>query len=274
MTTLFGDWVEELPPRRRRASARRNRRPWSHPLQFLLPFPVVVLGNSDLELCARARAGDRVAEEWLFKRHRALVGYAARDYRIQGLGPDDLRSVASVAIIKAIRTYSDDRIEFERYARLVIGRDMVSEVRRMNRSRVELTNADDVASIIEEAPGAESESSVVEELAASELFRQLAGVLEPIEVSILIGKLHEKTDSEIGKDLGLSRITIWRRMQAIRQKLSEHEALSGVFGVPRGSRRSLGAHLFPSPAATPSIRATRPPLSARWSRCSARPKAS
>jgi RNA polymerase sigma factor (sigma-70 family) len=236
LITLFGDQVEGLVPRRRRSRTNRVRRPWSHPLQFTLPFPVVVLGNSDLELCARSQAGDRRAEERMFERYRRLVGFAARDYRIPGLGPDDLRSVASVAIVKAIRTYTDDRIEFERYARLVIQRDMVSEVRRLNRSRVELTNADDVASLIEDTADPIDGDKIVEEIAATELFRRLAGVLEPIEIRILIGKLHEKTDAEIGSDLKLSRITIWRRMQAIRQKLEGHDALKGVLSV-RGDRR-------------------------------------
>lgn len=192
---------------------------------------MVVLGSSDLELCARAQTGDKNAEERMFERYRRLVGFAARDYRIPGLSPEDLRSVASIAIIKAIRKYTDDRIEFERFARLIIQRDMVSEVRRQNRLRHEFTNADEVAGILEETADPLGGDEIVEEIAATELFRRLAGVLEPIEVSILIGKLHDKTDAEIGKDLRLSRITIWRRMQAIRKKLEGHDALNGALSV-------------------------------------------
>jgi len=162
------------------------------------------------------------------RRYRKLVVFAARDYRIPGLVPDDLRSVASVAILKAIRTYTDDRIEFERYARFVIGRDMVSEVRRHKRARVEFTNADEVAGILEGEADPMDGEAIVDDIATSQLLRQLASVLEPVEISIIIGKLAEKTDQEIGVDLGLSRITIWRRMQAIRLKLAGHEALSGI----------------------------------------------
>lgn len=172
----------------------------------------------------------------MFERYRRLVAFSSRDYRIPGLGPDDLRSVASVAIVKAIRTYTDDRIEFERYARLVIQRDMVSEVRRQNRLRHEFTNADEVAGILEEIVDPVDGDAIIEEIAATELFRRLAGVLEPIEISILIGKLHDKTDAEIGQSLKLSRITIWRRMQAIRKKLEGHDALKGALSV-RGDRR-------------------------------------
>mgnify|MGYP000865281480 CR=1 FL=1 len=193
MTTLFGDEIPDLQPRRRRVRLPRLRKPWSHPLQFTLPFPVVVLGNSDLELCARAQSGDRPAEEWMMRRYRKLVAFAARDYRIPGLVPDDLRSVASVAILKAIRTYTDDRIEFERYARFVIGRDMVSEVRRHKRARVEFTNADEVAGILEGEADPMDGEAIVDDIATSQLLRQLASVLEPVEISIIVGKLDRKS---------------------------------------------------------------------------------
>ena len=205
-------------------------------MQFTLPFPVVVLGSSDLELCARAQTGDKNAEEWMMRRYRKLVAFAARDYRIPGLSSEDLRSVALIALVKAIRTYTDDRIDFERYARLIIQRDMVSEVRKQKRSRVELTNADDVAGLLEDEADAGDSDSIIDDVATSLLFRKLAAVLEPIEISIIVGKLAEKTDAEIGKDLSLSRITIWRRMQAIRLKLAGHEALRGLISVP-GDRR-------------------------------------
>lgn len=211
--------------------------PWSHPLQFTLPFPLVVLGNSDLELCGRARAGNRDAEERMVRRYLKLVGYAARDYRIGGLAPDDLRSVASVSLVKAVRTYTDDRIDFERYARLIIQRDMVSEVRRHRRAHAhELTNADDVAGLLEDEIDPVGSDQIVDDIATTDLFRQLASVLEPIEIAILKGKLAEKTDQEIGDDLKLSRITIWRRMQAIRAKLGGHAALAGCDAF-RGDQR-------------------------------------
>lgn len=218
MLNLFG---EEYSVRERRPRPRRFRAPsiFRSELQPELPLRWVAKPLlPDLDLCALARTGDREAEALMVERHSELASLKAKDARIHGLEEGDLVALALAAILKAVRSYRDKRIPFDRYARYLIAQAMVSASRRQRRVVAEFAAAVpedyiDLDDILDD-----SGASPYRGLIFRSDLSTLAALLTEEEKHILFMKLQEHTDAEIAVRLGCSEATIWRRMKKIREK--------------------------------------------------------
>ena len=219
MLNLFG---EEYRVRERRPARRRFRsRPaFVSELQPELPLRWVSKHRlSDLALCSLARSGDAEAEALIVDRYAELALFKGRDNRIPGLEEGDLVSIALAAILKAVRSYKDERIPFNKYARYLIAQAMVSASRRQKRIPSEYASADpeDLIDLDELIKCDKSDSPFRGLILRSDL-STLAQSLNDQEKQILFMKLQEHTDAEIAKSLHCSEATIWRRMKGIREK--------------------------------------------------------
>lgn len=65
----------------------------------------------------------------LFTKHEGIAVRVARDYRIPGLGPDDVRQEARVALWEATGAHDPERGAFPSFARLVITRRLIDLLR-------------------------------------------------------------------------------------------------------------------------------------------------
>ena len=75
------------------------------------------IGATETELFARSRSGDSFAREQLVRRFLPLARSLARRYRRGGEPLDDLVQVASVALVKALARFDDERgVPFASYA--------------------------------------------------------------------------------------------------------------------------------------------------------------
>lgn len=171
---------------------------------------------TDIELCSLAQRGDRAAESEIVERYRPLAGYAATDNRVPGMEPGDLFSCALLAILKAVRSYKDERLQFARYARLLISREIVSAARKVARTprRGVLTYGEEPVEI-EEFVLDEREATDGQALVESSI-ELIMEQLTPEERIVLQHRMRGESESFISREMKCSRIVVRARMQRIR----------------------------------------------------------
>ena len=69
----------------------------------------------------------------LWTKHRPIALGIAREYRIPGMDPDDIRQEALVALWEACRSYDKEKGPFPPFARLVVKRRLTDQYRRAER---------------------------------------------------------------------------------------------------------------------------------------------
>ena len=85
---------------------------------------------SDRELAAAAQSGDTVAEGELVKRYAQLAEGISRSYRLVGGDGDDLKQIALIALLEAVRSYDPTRgAEFATYASACMRNRVLDAVR-------------------------------------------------------------------------------------------------------------------------------------------------
>ena len=85
---------------------------------------------SDRELAAAAQSGDTFAEGELVKRYAQLAEGISRSYRLVGGDGDDLKQIALIALLEAVRSYDPTRgAEFATYASACMRNRVLDAVR-------------------------------------------------------------------------------------------------------------------------------------------------
>ena len=85
---------------------------------------------SDRELAAAAQGGDTFAEGELVKRYAQLAEGISRSYRLVGGDGDDLKQIALIALLEAVRSYDPTRgAEFATYASVCMRNRVLDAVR-------------------------------------------------------------------------------------------------------------------------------------------------
>lgn len=85
---------------------------------------------SDRELAAAAQSGDTFAEGELVKRYAQLAEGISRSYRLVGGDGDDLKQIALIALLEAVRSYDPMRgAEFATYASACMRNRVLDAVR-------------------------------------------------------------------------------------------------------------------------------------------------
>ena len=112
-------------------------------LGLLLPGKVHYIGGSDTlppplpreeeaVLLERLTAGDLEARQTLIERNLRLVVYIARRFENTGINIEDLISIGTIGLIKAINTYrSDKNIKLASYASRCIETEILMYLRKM-----------------------------------------------------------------------------------------------------------------------------------------------
>lgn len=85
---------------------------------------------SDAALAAAAQAGNGTAEDALVKRYESLAEGVSRSYFLAGCDADDVRQMARIALLEAVRTYDPARgAEFSTYASACVKNRMKDALR-------------------------------------------------------------------------------------------------------------------------------------------------
>ena len=115
------------------------------------PDKVMYIGGSDTlppplpreeetEVIARLEQGDPQARQTLIERNLRLVVYIARRFENTGINIEDLISIGTIGLIKAINTFRTDKnIKLATYASRCIENEILMYLRKNSGSRVEVS---------------------------------------------------------------------------------------------------------------------------------------
>lgn len=103
-----------------------------------LPPPLSSDEESDLLL--RLEDGDAAVKKVLIERNLRLVVYIARKFENTGVGIEDLVSIGTIGLIKAVNTFDPKkRIKLATYASRCIENEILMYLRRNNKTRAEVS---------------------------------------------------------------------------------------------------------------------------------------
>ncbi len=188
-----------------------------------MDFTVHQISEYDDEaLCARAAAGDRLAEETLVMRYQRLPRSCARPYFLAGGDSEDLIQEAMFGLLKAIREFDVQRdTSFRTFAEICIRNRIRSAVTAAMRGKHVPLND----SVPFESPMLGNENSP-EELFINreeeqEQMTRINRRLSPLEQQILSLYLQGYSYRDIGLQVGRPTKSVDNAVQRIRRKVTE-----------------------------------------------------
>jgi RNA polymerase sporulation-specific sigma factor len=103
-----------------------------------LPPPLTV--DEEVTLINQLLLGDMGVKSILIERNLRLVVYIARKFENTGVGVEDLISIGTIGLIKAINTFDPNKkIKLATYASKCIENEILMYLRRNNKTRVEVS---------------------------------------------------------------------------------------------------------------------------------------
>ncbi len=199
-------------------------------------LPMPLSGEEERATIASLEGGDGAARNRLVEHNLRLVVYIAKKFEGSGADGDDLVSVGTIGLIKAINSFrSDKNIKLATYASRCIENEILMYLRRMSRLRQEVSfdeplNTDwegnelllsDVMGTDADAVYSDIEGGVERELLKASLSR-----LSPREQKIMRMRFgldggEEMTQKDVADRLGISQSYISRLEKKIICKLKK-----------------------------------------------------
>lgn len=103
-------------------------------------LPPPLSSDEEDELLERLRGGDATVRTTLIERNLRLVVYIARKFDNTGVGIEDLVSIGTIGLIKAVNSFDPaKRIKLATYASKCIENEILMHLRRSNRTRYEIS---------------------------------------------------------------------------------------------------------------------------------------
>lgn len=185
-------------------------------------------------------AGDTSARETLIVHNLRLVVYIARKFESSGLGLEDLISIGTIGLIKAVETFCPDKkIKLATYASRCIENEILMVLRKNSQSRTEISIDEPLSAdwdgnelLLSDILGTEDDvvSKNIENEAEREMLRYAVSQLGAREQEIMqmrFGLLggQERTQKEVAEAIGISQSYISRLetkiIRKLRRKLEE-----------------------------------------------------
>jgi len=103
-------------------------------------LPPPLSSNEESELISRLADGDKSVCQTLIERNLRLVVYIARKFENTGIGIEDLISIGSIGLIKAINTFRPDKnIKLATYASRCIENEILMYLRKNSSQKSEIS---------------------------------------------------------------------------------------------------------------------------------------
>lgn len=215
-------------------------------LRFLEPDEVFYVGSSEILppplnndeeifLLNRLQKGDKAVKSILIERNLRLVVYIARKFENTGIGIEDLVSIGTIGLIKAVNTFDPiKKIKLATYASRCIENEILMYLRRNSKIRSEVSfdeplniDWDGNELLLSDVLGTENDiiyRSVEEEVDKSLLYtamNKLSGRERKI-MELRFGLIEdgvERTQKEVADMLGISQSYISRLEKRIIKRL-------------------------------------------------------
>ncbi|AST00026.1 MULTISPECIES: RNA polymerase sporulation sigma factor SigE [Geobacillus] len=197
-------------------------------------LPPPLTKEEEEQLIARLAAGDDTARSLLIERNLRLVVYIARKFENTGIHIEDLISIGTIGLIKAVNTFNPEKkIKLATYASRCIENEILMYLRRNNKVRAEVSfdeplNIDwdgnelllsDVLGTEDDVITKDLEADVDRRLLLNAL-RQLSDREKQImELRFGLSGGEEKTQKDVADLLGISQSYISRLEKRIIKRL-------------------------------------------------------
>jgi RNA polymerase sporulation-specific sigma factor len=197
----------------------------------ILPPPLTA--DEEQELLGKLENGDISVRSVLIERNLRLVVYIARKFENTGILVEDLVSIGTIGLIKAVRTFDPTkRIKLATYASRCIENEILMYLRRNSRTRSEVsfdeplnTDWDGNELLLSDVLGTESdvikhiEDEVDRGLLQGAMQQLSAREKKIMELRFGLRGDLEKTQKEVADELGISQSYISRLEKRILRKL-------------------------------------------------------
>ena len=214
-------------------------------LGLVRPEKILYIGGSDIlppplppeeerALIARLAEGDEQARQTLIERNLRLVVYIARRFENTGVNIEDLISIGTIGLIKAVGTFHADRnIKLATYSSRCIENEILMHIRKISGRKAEVsldepinTDWDGNELLLSDVLGTDSDVVMrpMEDDVDHALLRQALANLPEREQTIVrmrfgLGGRPEKTQKEVADLMGISQSYISRLEKRIMTRL-------------------------------------------------------
>lgn len=199
-----------------------------------LPPPLTKDEEEDLIL--KLTAGDETVRSILIERNLRLVVYIARKFENTGVGVEDLISVGTIGLIKAVNTFNPEKkIKLATYASRCIENEILMYLRRNSKVKAEISfyeplniDWDGNELLLSDILG--TENDIVYNLIEDEVDKQLLFMAmknlserekEIVKLRFGLYGSREKTQKEVADMLGISQSYISRLEKKIIKRLKK-----------------------------------------------------
>ena len=199
-------------------------------------LPAPLEPEEEEEIFARIIGGDESAREPLITHNLRLVVYIARKFESSGVGIEDLISIGTIGLVKAVNTFSPERsIKLATYASRCIENEILMYLRKTGSAKLEISideplnvDWDGNELLLSDVLGSDPDSvSIgVEEENERDLLLEAVNRLDSREKQIMSLRFglfgyEERTQKEVADMLGISQSYISRLEKRILGKLKE-----------------------------------------------------
>ena len=200
------------------------------------PLPAPLSADEERALLDRLSADDGSIRRTLIERNLRLVVFIARKFENTGVMLEDLISIGTIGLIKAVNTFDPTKkIKLATYASRCIENEVLMFLRRHSRTKLEIsldeplkTDWDGNELLLSDVLGTEPDtvSRGIEETAEKQMLFEALSRLNTREREIMrlrfgLGGREEMTQKEVADLLGISQSYISRLEKKIIAKLRE-----------------------------------------------------
>jgi RNA polymerase sporulation-specific sigma factor len=200
----------------------------------VLPSPLK--GAEEQEALAAMESGNEGAKTLLIERNLRLVVFIARRFENTGINLEDLISIGTIGLIKAISTYRRDKnIKLATYASRCIENEILMYIRKISNQKAEVSldepinmDYDGNELLLSDILGTDEDMILrpMEDDVDLRLLRQAVEELPPREKEIVLMRYglqgyQELTQKEVAEKLGISQSYISRLEKRIMLRLKK-----------------------------------------------------
>lgn len=198
------------------------------------PLPQPLTYEEEMRLVAKLPRDDGTVRSILIERNLRLVAFIARKFENTGVGLEDLISIGTIGLIKAVNTFDPQKkIKLATYASRCIENEVLMYLRHTSRLKYEVsldeplrTDWDGNELLLSDVLGTESDlvSRGLEEDTERQMLGTALSRLAPREQKIMrmrfgLGGGREMTQKEVADRLGISQSYISRLEKRILSRL-------------------------------------------------------
>ncbi|WP_163536725.1 RNA polymerase sporulation sigma factor SigE [Gracilibacillus sp. YIM 98692] len=199
-------------------------------------LPPPLSKEEEYELIHRLPVGDKSARAMLIERNLRLVVYIARKFENTGINIEDLISIGTIGLIKAINTFNPEKkIKLATYASRCIENEILMYLRKNNKIKTEVSfdeplNVDwdgnelllsDVLGTDEDITFKDLEHNIDKSLLKKALSQLNGRERQIMELRFGLVNKEEKTQKDVADMLGISQSYISRLEKKIIKRLQK-----------------------------------------------------